>query len=110
MGALIVSREGFLMSRRLGYATPRMFPAGFAVSSFISLRGIPQPSALANSLVRIRRTLPSSVQGAAGVSRSEIKEECGRSTQGDIRGGSRPSHLGSGAKRTQQKRSTTWAS
>jgi hypothetical protein len=110
MDALPFSREGFLMSRRLGYATPRMSPAGFAVSSFISLRGIPQPSALAKIFACKLRSLFVSVQGAAGVSRSEIKEECGRSTQGDIRGDSRPSHLGSGSERTQQKRSTTWAS
>ena len=84
------------MSRGLGYPTARMSPGlacGWA-SSFISLRGTPQPSASQALFARNFRTPQYSAQESAGVSRSEIKEE---PKAGDIRGGSRPLALGSGA-------------
>ncbi len=109
MGTLNVSRECFLMSRRLGHLTPRMSPGlGFAVpSSFISLREITQSSALQTTVECKQRAPIPSAQEAAGVSRSEIKEE---PKAGDIRGGSRPLTLGSGTNdKAIASRSTIWA-
>jgi hypothetical protein len=92
----------------LGYPTPRMSSGWrFArASPFISLREIPQPLAQAKITARSLRALFRSAQEAAGVSRSEIKEEARAKRQpGDIREGSRPLPLGSGAK---NRRSTEW--
>jgi hypothetical protein len=63
-------------------------------------------------LVRNLRSLRNSAQEAAGVSRSEIKEEARAQRQpGDIRGGSRPLALGSGTNaNASARRETTWAS
>ncbi len=109
MSTLVISRGRCLSRRRLGYPTSRMSSAGFAVSPFISLRGIPQPSAQAKEFARNLRLLTDSAQGAAGVSRSEIKEECGRSLQGDIREGSRPLALGSATNARAARGETKWA-
>jgi hypothetical protein len=94
--------------RRLGYPTPRMSPG--CASSFISLRGIPQPSAQAVMFARKRRALTCSEQEAAGVSRSEIKEETAKRA-GDIREGSRPLALVRGTNTKQvARRSKKWES
>jgi hypothetical protein len=97
--------------RRLGYPTARMSPCGLRPhSSFISLREIPQPSALATMLERNHRVQFLSAQVAAGVSRSEIKEETAQRA-GDIRGGSRPPLLVRGPNTKQAaRRSKKWAS
>ena len=106
---MIFSRHCFFISQGLGHPTARMSPGlacGWA-SSFIALRGIPQPSALQTKLECNRRALTSSAQEAAGANRSEIKEE---PKAGDIRGGLHPLSLVRGARRTQQIRSTKWVS
>jgi hypothetical protein len=91
MGHLLASRDRYFKSRGLGYPTPRMSPGWRCAraSSFISLRGIPQPSALAHIFERNSRVLKISSEATQDVSRSEIKEETAKRA-GDIRGGSRP--------------------
>ncbi len=76
--------------------------------SFISLRGTPQPSALQTKVECNRGALRHSAQEAAGVSRSEIKEETAKPA-GDIRGGARPPPIARGTTATKHKRSTKWA-
>ena len=106
MAFLLFACEDGHHRQGLGYPTPRMSSAGFAVSPFISLRGTPQPSALANVLARKVRSPFISAKEIAGAYRSEIKEETAKPA-GDIRGGAHPLSLWSG---TRNKRRQVWAS
>ncbi len=109
MAFLLFACEDGHNRQGLGHHTARMSSAGFAVSPFISLRGIPQPSAQQILFAHNLRTPRCSAQEAAGVSRSEIKEETAKPS-GDIREGSRSLTLGSGTNdKTIARRRTVWA-